>query len=53
MDGLSAGVAAIASLTFFVLAVTQGQFLVAALSAALAGCAVGFLRHNFHVHRRH
>jgi UDP-GlcNAc:undecaprenyl-phosphate GlcNAc-1-phosphate transferase len=48
MDGLSAGVAAIASLTFFVLAATQGQFLVAALSAALAGCAVGFLRHNFH-----
>jgi UDP-GlcNAc:undecaprenyl-phosphate/decaprenyl-phosphate GlcNAc-1-phosphate transferase len=48
MDGLSAGVAAIASATFFVLAVTQGQFLVAALSAALAGCAVGFLRHNFH-----
>jgi UDP-GlcNAc:undecaprenyl-phosphate GlcNAc-1-phosphate transferase len=48
MDGLSAGVVAIASGTFFVLAVTQGQFLVAALSAALAGCAVGFLRHNFH-----
>lgn len=48
MDGLSAGIAAIASLTFFVLAVVHGQFLVAALSVALAGCAVGFLRHNFH-----
>lgn len=48
MDGLSAGVAGIASATFFVLAVAQGQFLVAALSIALAGCAVGFLRHNFH-----
>ena len=48
MDGLSAGVVAIASATFFVLAATQGQFLVAALSAALAGCATGFLRHNFH-----
>jgi UDP-GlcNAc:undecaprenyl-phosphate GlcNAc-1-phosphate transferase len=48
MDGLSAGVAAIASLTFFVLAVSVGEFLVAALSIALAGCAVGFLRHNFH-----
>jgi UDP-GlcNAc:undecaprenyl-phosphate GlcNAc-1-phosphate transferase len=48
MDGLSAGVAAIASLAFFVLAVSRGQFLVAALSVALAGCAVGFLRHNFH-----
>ena len=48
MDGLSAGVAAIAGLAFFALAVTRGQFLVAALSIALAGCAVGFLRHNFH-----
>ncbi len=26
----------------------EGQFLVAALAAALAGCALGFLRHNFH-----
>jgi UDP-GlcNAc:undecaprenyl-phosphate GlcNAc-1-phosphate transferase len=48
MDGLSAGVAAVAGLAFFVLAVARGQFLVAALSIALAGCAVGFLRHNFH-----
>lgn len=48
MDGLSAGVAAIASSVFFVLAATQGQFLVAALSIALAGCAVGFLKHNYH-----
>lgn len=48
MDGLSAGVAAIAALAFFVIAVMNGQFLVAALSVALAGCAVGFLRHNFH-----
>ncbi len=48
MDGLSAGVAAIAGFAFFALAVGNGQFLVAALSIALAGCAVGFLRHNFH-----
>jgi UDP-GlcNAc:undecaprenyl-phosphate GlcNAc-1-phosphate transferase len=48
MDGLSAGVAAISSLAFFALAVGAGQFLVAALSIALAGCAVGFLRYNFH-----
>jgi UDP-GlcNAc:undecaprenyl-phosphate/decaprenyl-phosphate GlcNAc-1-phosphate transferase len=48
MDGLSAGVAAVAGLAFFALAVIQGQFLVAALSVALAGCALGFLRHNFH-----
>jgi UDP-GlcNAc:undecaprenyl-phosphate GlcNAc-1-phosphate transferase len=48
MDGLSAGVATIAGLTFCVIAGTNGQFLVAALSAAVAGCAAGFLRHNFH-----
>src|SRR3954451_13528981 len=48
MDGLSAGVATIAGLSFCVIAGTNGQFLVAALSAAVAGCASGFLRHNFH-----
>jgi UDP-GlcNAc:undecaprenyl-phosphate GlcNAc-1-phosphate transferase len=48
MDGLSAGVATIAGLTFCVIAGINGQFLVAALSAAVAGCAAGFLRHNFH-----
>ena len=46
MDGLSAGVAAIAAATFFGVAALNGQFLVAALSIALVGCAVGFLRHN-------
>lgn len=48
MDGLSAGVVAIASLAFFVLAALNGQFLVATLAVALAACAAGFLRHNFH-----
>jgi UDP-GlcNAc:undecaprenyl-phosphate GlcNAc-1-phosphate transferase len=48
MDGLSAGVAAIASVAFFVVAYLNGQFLVATLAIALAGCAAGFLRHNFH-----
>jgi UDP-GlcNAc:undecaprenyl-phosphate/decaprenyl-phosphate GlcNAc-1-phosphate transferase len=48
MDGLSAGVAAIAAGSFFVIARVEGQFLVAAFAAALAGCALGFLRHNFH-----
>ncbi|MCU1591865.1 MAG: undecaprenyl/decaprenyl-phosphate alpha-N-acetylglucosaminyl 1-phosphate transferase [Frankiales bacterium] len=48
MDGLSAGVATISALTFCVIAGMNGQFLVAALSAAVAGCAAGFLRHNFH-----
>jgi UDP-GlcNAc:undecaprenyl-phosphate GlcNAc-1-phosphate transferase len=48
MDGLSAGVATISALSFCVIAGINGQFLVAALSAAVAGCAAGFLRHNFH-----
>jgi UDP-GlcNAc:undecaprenyl-phosphate GlcNAc-1-phosphate transferase len=48
MDGLSAGVATIAATSFCVIAALNGQFLVAALSAAVAGCASGFLRHNFH-----
>lgn len=48
MDGLSAGVAGVAAFSFFVLGATQGQFLVAMLAITLAGCACGFLRHNFH-----
>jgi UDP-GlcNAc:undecaprenyl-phosphate/decaprenyl-phosphate GlcNAc-1-phosphate transferase len=48
MDGLSAGVAALAALTFFVLAILNGQVLVATLAIALAGGTAGFLRHNFH-----
>jgi len=46
MDGLSAGVAAIASFWFFVVGVVNGQYFVAILSLALVGCAAGFLRHN-------
>jgi UDP-GlcNAc:undecaprenyl-phosphate GlcNAc-1-phosphate transferase len=48
MDGLSSGVAAIAAGWIFVIAASNDQFLVAGLSIGLAGCAVGFLRHNFH-----
>jgi UDP-GlcNAc:undecaprenyl-phosphate GlcNAc-1-phosphate transferase len=48
MDGLSAGIAAIAALAFSLLAALNGQFLIAALAAGTAGCATGFLRHNFH-----
>ena len=48
MDGLSAGVAAIGSTFFFLIAALHGQFLVAALALALVGCTLGFLRHNFH-----
>jgi len=46
MDGLSAGVAAIASFWLFVVGVVNGQYFVAILSLALVGCAAGFLRHN-------
>ncbi|MCW2615824.1 MAG: undecaprenyl/decaprenyl-phosphate alpha-N-acetylglucosaminyl 1-phosphate transferase [Frankiales bacterium] len=48
MDGLSAGVAALAGGAFCLIAGLNGQFLVAALAAGVAGCATGFLRHNFH-----
>lgn len=47
MDGLSAGVAALGAGSCFVIAVANGQFLIGGLSAALGGCALGFLRHNF------
>lgn len=47
MDGLSSGVAALAAGSCFVIAVANGQFLIGGLSAALGGCALGFLRHNF------
>ena len=47
MDGLSGGVAAIASGFLFLLAVGSGQFLVASLAAATVGACLGFLRYNF------
>jgi UDP-GlcNAc:undecaprenyl-phosphate GlcNAc-1-phosphate transferase len=47
MDGLSAGLTTIAASSLFAVAAANGQFLVAALSAALAGCSIGFLRSNF------
>jgi len=48
MDGLSAGLAAIAAVSFFAIAAANGQYLVAGLAAGIAGCALGFLRHNYH-----
>jgi UDP-GlcNAc:undecaprenyl-phosphate GlcNAc-1-phosphate transferase len=48
MDGLSAGLAAIAAGSTFAVAAVNGQFLVAGLALAVCGCALGFLRHNFH-----
>ncbi len=47
MDGLSGGVAAIAAGFFLVIAALNGQYLVAMLSAALLGAALGFLVYNF------
>jgi UDP-GlcNAc:undecaprenyl-phosphate/decaprenyl-phosphate GlcNAc-1-phosphate transferase len=48
MDGLSAGIAIIAALAVFGVAILQHRYLVSALALALAGCAAGFLRANFH-----
>jgi UDP-GlcNAc:undecaprenyl-phosphate GlcNAc-1-phosphate transferase len=48
MDGLSAGVSVIAALSIFGVASLQHRYLVGALAIALAGCAAGFLRSNFH-----
>ncbi len=47
MDGLSAGICAVASSFILLLAVVNEQHLVAALSAALLGACLGFLRYNF------
>jgi UDP-GlcNAc:undecaprenyl-phosphate GlcNAc-1-phosphate transferase len=47
MDGMCAGVAAVASFFFAVLALLSGQVLVSTLAAAVMGAAVGFLRWNF------
>ncbi|MBR0102213.1 MAG: undecaprenyl/decaprenyl-phosphate alpha-N-acetylglucosaminyl 1-phosphate transferase [Selenomonadaceae bacterium] len=48
LDGLAAGVAAIASFTILLIALEQNFILVAIMTAALAGAAVGFLKYNFH-----
>jgi UDP-GlcNAc:undecaprenyl-phosphate GlcNAc-1-phosphate transferase len=47
MDGLAAGISAVAAIFFFVLAASEGQGLVASLAAALFGSALGFLFYNF------
>ena len=47
MDGLCAGVAAMASVFFAMLAYLNGQTLVTTLAAAVLGAATGFLRWNF------
>jgi UDP-GlcNAc:undecaprenyl-phosphate GlcNAc-1-phosphate transferase len=47
MDGLAAGITAVVSLFFFVMAVQEELSLVSSLAAALAGASVGFLIYNF------
>ncbi|MGH9681528.1 MAG: glycosyltransferase family 4 protein [Candidatus Acidiferrales bacterium] len=47
MDGLCAGVAAMASLFFAIFALESGQLLVSTMAAAVLGAAAGFLRWNF------
>jgi UDP-GlcNAc:undecaprenyl-phosphate/decaprenyl-phosphate GlcNAc-1-phosphate transferase len=48
MDGLAAGVAAIAGLTFAVIALSLAKPDAAIMSAIVFGACVGFLRHNFY-----
>jgi UDP-GlcNAc:undecaprenyl-phosphate GlcNAc-1-phosphate transferase len=47
MDGLCAGIAAVASLFFAIFALQSGQLLVSTMAAAVLGAAAGFLRWNF------
>lgn len=47
LDGLAAGVVGIASLALAVIALSRGQIVAAAMSAALAGSTAGFLPYNF------
>jgi UDP-GlcNAc:undecaprenyl-phosphate GlcNAc-1-phosphate transferase len=47
MDGLAAGVCAIAGVTYAILALSLGKADPAILSAVVAGACLGFLRHNF------
>src|SRR6202795_1244055 len=46
-DGLCAGIAAVASASFAVIAYLNGQTFIATLAAAVLGAAPGFLRWNF------
>ncbi len=47
LDGLAAGVAFIASISMFLLAVNLNQFLPALIIVSMAGAALGFLQYNF------
>lgn len=47
MNGLSAGIAVIASIFFGIVMCTSNQISVAIVAFALAGAGLGFLKHNF------
>lgn len=47
LDGLVAGVCMGSALVYAVVSALQGQWLVMLVMAAIAGCALGFLRYNF------
>lgn len=46
MDGVAAGVSAVAAAFFTLIAAMNGQYLVSALAAAVLGASLGFLRYN-------
>ena len=48
LDGLAAGVSAIVAATLFFAGIKGHNMAIAVLSIALAGSALGFLRHNFY-----
>ncbi len=48
LDGLAAGIAAISATTLFLIALVKAHDGMAMFSIILIGCALGFLRHNFH-----
>jgi UDP-GlcNAc:undecaprenyl-phosphate/decaprenyl-phosphate GlcNAc-1-phosphate transferase len=48
MDALAAGIVAIASASFCVLAMSFGRVQAAALAAIVCGATLGFLSHNYH-----
>jgi len=48
LDGLAAGISALAAATMLALSITHGRGESALLSAALLGACLGFLPHNFH-----
>lgn len=47
MDGLAGGVAAVASVFFFLIATLTNQVLIAPMAAVLVGACMGFLYYNF------